>query len=269
MSKTPRFAIYPSAHSHATAEQFRLIATERGCEAMEGDNCPNPDFAVALGGDGTFLDVASRVADKQIPIIGINTGRLGFLASYAPDNLNQLIDDIITGNYTLHSHSLLHLTSPDTQLLGTPYALNEIAILKHDISAMITIHTAINGECLTTYQADGLLITTPTGSTAYNLSVGGPVIAPSTHAICLTPVAPHSLTLRPIVLDDTAEISLQVESRSSSFLISLDGRSQSYPHGIRLTIRKAPHSVHVVTPKNHSFLSTLREKMMWGADCRE
>lgn len=269
MSKKLKFTLYHSPHSQAAAQQFLSAATERGCEIIDNDQCHSAHFVVALGGDGTFLDAASKVADKQIPIIGINTGRLGFLSSYSPNHIAQTIDDILADRYTIQSHSVLALTSPDIQLSDTPYALNEIAILKHDISSMITIHTSINGEYLTTYQSDGLLIATPTGSTAYSLSVGGPIIVPQSETICLTPVAPHSLNMRPIVLTDTTEITLQVESRSRSFLISLDGRSQSYPDRICLTIRKAPHTVQVVTPLRHSFLSTLRTKMMWGADCRE
>lgn len=237
------------------------------CELTDDDDF-TADFAVCLGGDGTFLDVASRVADKQIPIIGFNTGRLGFLASYQPSHIEDAIADIYSGNYNIEAHSVLQLFCDDLELQGYPFALNEIAILKHDISSMITIHTDIDGEHLTTYQADGLIVSTPTGSTAYSLSVGGPIIVPQSDAICLTPVAPHSLNMRPIVLCDDAEIELRVESRSGNFLISLDGRSQSYRDNIHLRIRKAPYSVNVVTQPGHNFFSTLHKKMMWGADRR-
>ena len=237
------------------------------CELIDGDDF-SADFAVCLGGDGTFLDVASRVADKQIPIIGFNTGRLGFLASYQPSRIENAIADIYSGNYNIEAHSVLQLFCDDLELQGYPFALNEIAILKHDISSMITIHTDIDNEHLTTYQADGLIVSTPTGSTAYSLSVGGPIIVPQSDTICLTPVAPHSLNMRPIVLCDDAEIELRVESRSGNFLISLDGRSQSYRDNVHLRIRKAPYSVNVVTQPEHNFFSTLRKKMMWGADRR-
>lgn len=237
------------------------------CELIDGDDF-SADFAVCLGGDGTFLDVASRVADKQIPIIGFNTGRLGFLASYQPSRIEDAIADIYNGNYNIEAHSVLQLFCDDLELQGYPFALNEIAILKHDISSMITIHTDIDNEHLTTYQADGLIVSTPTGSTAYSLSVGGPIIVPQSDTICLTPVAPHSLNMRPIVLCDDAEIELRVESRSGNFLISLDGRSQSYRDNVHLRIRKAPYSVNVVTQPGHNFFSTLRKKMMWGADRR-
>jgi len=223
---------------------------------------------VCMGGDGTFLDVASRVGDKEIPIIGINTGRLGFLASFSPDHIEATMADIYDGNFGVEAHSVLNISCDEMELKGYPCALNEIAILKHDISSMISIHTDINDEYLTTYQADGLIIGTPTGSTAYSLSVGGPIIVPQSDTISLTPVAPHSLNMRPLVLCDNSEISLRVESRSNSFLISLDGRSQSYPDNIHLRIRKAPYSVKVVTRQGQSFFSTLRKKMMWGTDSR-
>ena len=237
------------------------------CELIK-DNDFTADFAVCLGGDGTFLDVASRVADKQIPIIGFNTGRLGFLASYQPDRIEDAIADIYAGNYNVEAHSVLQLFCDELELQGYPFALNEIAILKHDISSMITIHTDIDDEYLTTYQADGLIVGTPTGSTAYSLSVGGPIIVPQSETICLTPVAPHSLNMRPIVLCDDAEVELRVESRSGNFLVSLDGRSQSYRDNVHLRIRKAPYVVNVVTQTGHNFFSTLRKKMMWGADRR-
>lgn len=226
------------------------------------------DFAVCMGGDGTFLDVASRVGSKQIPIIGFNTGRLGFLASFSPDRIEDTIADIVAGNYTVEHRSVLQLSCDEFDLKDYPFALNEIAILKHDISSMIAIHTDINDEYLTTYQADGLIVGTPTGSTAYSLSVGGPIIVPDSEAITLTPVAPHSLNMRPIVLCDDAEITLRVESRSGNFLISLDGRSQSYPDNVHLRIRKAPYVVNVVTRPGQNFFNTLRKKMMWGTDVR-
>ena len=237
------------------------------CEIIT-DNNFTADYAVCMGGDGTFLDVASRVASKEIPIIGFNTGRLGFLANFSPDHIDKTIRDIYAGNFSVAQHSVLCISCDEMQLKDYPCALNEIAILKHDISSMITIHTDINDEYLTTYQADGLIIATPTGSTAYSLSVGGPIIVPQSNTICLTPVAPHSLNMRPIVLTDDCEITLRVESRSHSFLISLDGRSESYPENVHLHICKAPYHVNVVTHKDQSFFSTLRKKMMWGADRR-
>ncbi len=293
MTKKLKFALFGNVYQErksAAVQKFFAIASERKAEIAMPEqfhqfltnnlkiNVPTceiiknnqfeADYIVCMGGDGTFLDVASRVADKEIPIVGINTGRLGFLASFSPDHIESTIADLYEGNFNVERHSVLNISCDEMELKGYPFALNEIAILKHDISSMITIHTNINDEYLTTYQADGLIIGTPTGSTAYSLSVGGPIIVPQSDTICLTPVAPHSLNMRPIVLCDNSEISLRVESRSHSFLISLDGRSQSYPDNIHLRIRKAPYCVKVVTRQGQSFFSTLRKKMMWGADNR-
>lgn len=237
------------------------------CEIIT-DNNFSADYVICMGGDGTFLDVASRVASKQIPIIGFNTGRLGFLAAFSPDHIEETMHDIYEGRFDIEAHSVLCISCDEMHLKDYPCALNEIAILKHDISSMITIHTDINDEYLTTYQADGLIISTPTGSTAYSLSVGGPIVVPQSNTIGITPVAPHSLNMRPIILTDDSEISLRVESRSHSFLISLDGRSESYPENVNLHICKAPYVVNVVTRKGQNFFSTLRKKMMWGADRR-
>lgn len=257
----------------AISEQFHTFLCQTmkievpKCEIITGNDF-TADYVVCMGGDGTFLDVASRVASKEIPIVGFNTGRLGFLANFSPENMEQAMRDVVEGNIAVEAHSVLCISCDEMQLKDYPCALNEIAILKHDISSMITIHTDINDERLTTYQADGLIIATPTGSTAYSLSVGGPIVAPQSNAMILTPVAPHSLNMRPIVLTDDCEVTLRVESRSHNFLISLDGRSQSYPENIHLHICKAPYHVNVVTGKGQGFFSTLRKKMMWGADRR-
>ncbi len=237
------------------------------CEIIENDDF-SADFVVCMGGDGTFLNVAARVREKQIPIIGFNTGRLGFLASFSPENIEETVSDICKGNFTVHNHTVLHATAKGRELGGIPFALNEVAVLKHDISSMISIHTSIDGEYLTTYMADGLIIGTPTGSTAYSLSVGGPIVVPEGNIITLTPVAPHSLNMRPIVLTDKSEVELTVQSRSGSFLVAVDGRSQSYPDSVVISIKKADYDVKVVTKRGQSFFSTLRRKMMWGADSR-
>lgn len=238
------------------------------CEVVSGYNF-DADIVVCMGGDGTFLDAASKVGVRETPILGINTGRLGFLASFSPETIDEAVEDLYTDNYSIERHSVLNISCDELELEGYPYALNEISILKHDISSMISIHTYINNEYLTTYLADGLIVGTPTGSTAYSLSVGGPIIEPLCDTITLTPVAPHSLNMRPIVIRDTSVITLCVESRSHNFLISLDGRSRSYRENIHLRIRKAPYAVKVVTHKDQSFFTTLRKKMMWGADSRE
>lgn len=265
------------AHGIAIAVESEFLAFLRDklqicvpdCEVITGDSIGDVDYVVCMGGDGTFLGVASRIGNAQVPILGINTGRLGFLASFSSDDIEVAVADICKGRVCVERRSLLQVLCDDEPLQGYPFALNEVAILKHDISSMISIHTRINGEYLTTYQADGLIVGTPTGSTAYSLSVGGPIVVPNSHTMSLTPVAPHSLNMRPLVLCDDSEVELCVESRSHSFLVAMDGRSQSYRDGIHLRIRRAPYDVQVVVHPGESFFTTLRRKMMWGTDHRE
>ena len=226
------------------------------------------DMIVSLGGDGTFLKAASRAVKKNIPILGINTGRLGFLADVQADEMEDMIDEIYANHYKIEERAMLHLSSNDERLNAEPYALNEIALLKHDSSSMISICASVNGQHLNTYQADGLIIATPTGSTAYSLSVGGPIIVPHSQTMTLTPVAPHSLTCRPIVICDEWEVQLEVESRSHNFLVSIDGHSFSCDEQTRLRITKADQRLRMVKRFNHHFFDTLRRKMMWGADSR-
>ena len=226
------------------------------------------DMVISLGGDGTFLKAASHVGRKGIPILGINTGRLGFLADISPEEMEETFDEIHRQHYRTEERSVLQLKCDHPNLMKEPCALNEIAVLKRDSSSMISIRATVSGSLLTTYQADGLIIATPTGSTAYSLSVGGPIIAPDSKAIALTPVAPHSLNMRPIVICDDREITLDVESRSHNFLVAIDGRSESCRENTRLTISKADYTVKVVKRYDHHFFDTLRNKMMWGADIR-
>ncbi len=236
-------------------------------QLFEGDEF-DADMAISIGGDGTFLKAASQVGKKDIPILGINTGRLGFLADISPEVMEDTFDEIYSNHYKIEERSVLQLRCNDEQLMKSPYALNEIAVLKRDSSSMISIHTAINGAPLTTYQADGLVIATPTGSTAYSLSVGGPIIVPHSKTIAITPVAPHSLNVRPIVICDDWEITLDVESRSHNFLVAIDGRSEKCREATRLSISRADYTIKVVKRFDHIFFDTLRNKMMWGADVR-
>lgn len=226
------------------------------------------DMVISLGGDGTFLKTASLVGRKGIPILGINTGRLGFLADISPEEMEDTFDEIYAHHYRIEEHSVLQLKCDNERLMQAPYALNEIAVLKRDSSSMISIRATVNGSLLTTYQADGLIVATPTGSTAYSLSVGGPIIAPDSKAIALTPVAPHSLNMRPIVICDDREITLEVESRNHNFLVAIDGRSEPCNENTPLTISKADYTIKVVKRFDHRFFDTLRNKMMWGADIR-
>lgn len=226
------------------------------------------DFVISLGGDGTFLKAASKVGNRNVPIIGVNMGRLGYLADITPTEIEKAITMLYNGEFITESHAVIGVFVNGKPLKGCSFALNDIAVLKQDCASMITIHTKLNDENLVTYQADGLIVSTPTGSTAYSLSNGGPIIMPQTDVLCLTPVAPHSLNVRPIVVPASAEISLDVESRSHNFLVAIDGRSAKLPEGVRLTIRKAPYEVRIVKRRRHNFVATLREKMMWGIDIR-
>ena len=227
------------------------------------------DYVISLGGDGTFLKAASKVGPKQIPIIGVNMGRLGFLANVAPEEIRNVLDNVFEGEYEIEERAVIQLYADGKALGNCPFALNDIAILKRDNAAMISIKASVNGEYLVTYLADGLVISTPTGSTAYSLSVGGPIIVPQSGILSMTPVAPHSLNIRPIVISDEAEIKLEVQSRSHNFLAAVDGRSEKLSEGVTLTVKKAPHKVRIVKVYGQRFFSTLREKLMWGADTRQ
>ena len=204
---------------------------------FEGDDF-EADYVISMGGDGTFLKAASRVGDKGYPIVGVNMGRLGFLADVGPSEIEHALSAIYTGDYKIEEHvAIMVETEGVTQLTGCPFALNDIAVLKRDNASMISIRTAINGEHLVNYLADGLIVSTPTGSTAYSLSNGGPIIAPQAGVLCLSPVAPHSLNVRPIVVPDDAVVRLRVESRNHNFLVAIDGRSEKCAEGTTLTIR--------------------------------
>ena len=227
------------------------------------------DYVISLGGDGTFLKAASKVGPKQIPIIGVNMGRLGFLANVAPEEIRNVLDNVFEGEYEIEERAVIQLYADGKALGNCPFALNDIAILKRDNASMISIKASVNGEYLVTYLADGLVISTPTGSTAYSLSVGGPIIVPQSGILSMTPVAPHSLNIRPIVISDEAEIKLEVQSRSHNFLAAVDGRSEKLSEGVTLTVKKAPHKVRIVKVYGQRFFSTLREKLMWGADTRQ
>ena len=226
------------------------------------------DYVISMGGDGTFLKAASRVGAKGTPIIGINMGRLGFLADVLPSEIESALDSLYAGECQIEEHAVIQVEPKGGVLAGNPFALNDIAVLKRDDASMISIRTMVDGEFLVTYQADGLIVSTPTGSTAYNLSNGGPIIIPQSGSLCLTPVAPHSLNIRPIVINDTAEITLDIESRSHNYLVAIDGRSERMTEETRLVIRRAAHSIKIVKQRNQRYFSALREKLMWGADQR-
>lgn len=247
-----------------TAEQNQELG-EVG--TFEGDDF-NADYVISMGGDGTFLKAAVRVGIKSIPLIGINMGRLGFLADVLPGEVETALQAVLEGNYNIEEHTAIQISTNGGDFDGCHYALNDIAVLKRDIASMIGIHTSIDGSFLVNYQADGLIVSTPTGSTAYSLSNGGPIIVPQTRTLCLTPVAPHSLNIRPIVISDSSTVTLEVESRSHNYLVAVDGRSYTMHEGSTVTISKAPFVTRIVKPNGRRYFSSLRDKMMWGADKR-
>lgn len=235
------------------------------------DVLPLVDMAISVGGDGTFLRTAAIVGNSGIPILGINTGRLGFLAAINFSDVEATLQEINQGNYIIEKRSLLKLSATNTTLESgfNTTALNEVAVMKQDTSSMMTIHAFIDNDFLTSYQADGLIIATPSGSTAYSMSVGGPILLPNSPSFVLSPIAPHNLTSRPLIVGDNSKIRLTIESRSHNFLVSLDGQSQIFSENSEIEIEKADFVLNVVTRVGHTFFETLRDKLMWGVDVRK
>lgn len=226
------------------------------------------DAMLSLGGDGTFLETLAFVRDSGIPVLGINTGRLGFLANVAKTEINDAIETLMSKKFTIETRSLLSVTGPNGIFGEVNYGLNELTVMKKDTSSMITINAYINGDYLNSYFADGLIIATPTGSTAYSLSCGGPLVMPGSENFVITPVAPHNLNVRPLVISDNNVITLKVEGRSPNYLVTLDSRSEVIESNIELTIKKANFSAHLIKLENQSFFTTMRNKLLWGLDKR-
>ncbi|WP_299551811.1 NAD kinase [Seonamhaeicola sp.] len=228
------------------------------------------DFLISVGGDGTILRAITFVKDIDIPIIGLNTGRLGFLATIQVDAIEQALQNIIDGKYKISERSLLSVeTSPENEEIASlNFALNEVGISRKNTTSMITVETLLNGEYLTSYWSDGLIISTPTGSTGYSLSCGGPVMAPDTNGFVLTPIAPHNLSARPLVISDTTEIQLKVYGREEQHLVSLDSRIATLDNGTIIKIKKADFKIKMIDLLDESFLITLRKKLLWGEDKR-
>lgn len=226
------------------------------------------DVMLSIGGDGTFLEAVTYIRDTEIPVAGINSGRLGFLADIAQEEIPKALDSIFSGLFHTEKRTLLELQS-NAGLFGEfNFALNEITLHKRDDSSMISIRAWIDDEFLTTYWADGLIVSTPTGSTAYSLSVGGPLVVPGASDFILAPIAPHNMTVRPLIVPDDRVLRLQTGGRGRHVLVSLDSRSVVAEAGLELTIRKAPFQIITLRLKDHSFYNTLRTKLMWGADKR-
>ena len=226
------------------------------------------DCLISVGGDGTILDAVTLVRDSNIPILGINSGRLGFLASVGKDEIASAVESLVNRTFVVDKRSLIHSDSTLPLFGETPFALNEFALHKTDASGMIKIHTFINGEFLNTYWADGLIVSTPTGSTGYNLSCSGPIVFPESSSFVITPVAPHNLNVRPIVVSDTNIISFEVEVRTDKYICVMDARREWVDKSIQIAVKKENFTVSLVRFNENSFLSTLRNKLTWGMDKR-
>jgi len=225
------------------------------------------DFLFSLGGDGTFLETVNLIREQGIPVLGVNIGRLGFLSYISQENMEESLESVFSGRYDIEERMLLKVEVPGTDLTGQDVALNEVRIYKSS-GSLITIHVKINNEFLSSYWADGLLLSTPTGSTAYNLSVGGPIVVPESNSFVLSPIAPHNLTVRPLVLPDNAVLQLSVDSRDPQFQLAIDSRTIDLDVDTTVTLSKAGYSLKMIRIENISFYSTLRNKLMWGADKR-
>lgn len=226
------------------------------------------DFIFSLGGDGTLLDTVSFVGNRNIPILGINLGSLGFLAATLETEIPLALDCLEKDKFQVDTRSLLHLDSNNQIFQSHPFALNDFSIQRKDSSALVKIHTYLNGAFLCTYLGDGLIVSTPTGSTGYNLSCGGPIITPQTNSFIITPVAPHNLNIRPIIIPDTTIVSFEVEGRAKEFLCTLDARNEAIDNSVNLAISRENFDIHLVRLPGRTFLDTLRQKLFWGVDRR-
>lgn len=255
--KDSRLQIEKGLYEYLDSQSMDL----RDVDAVRGEDF-SADYVISLGGDGTFLQAARYVGRKEIPIVGINTGHLGFLADATIEDVATEFDMLIRGNCAIDRRTVIELVADC--VTECPFALNDIAVLKRDTASMISLEISINGEYLATYQADGLVVSTPTGSTAYSLAAGGPVVVPDSGTLTLTAVAPHSLNVRPVVVTDDSVIEIVVESRTGNFLIGVDGQSHKCC-AEKITIKKAPYQVKIIKRTENSFFSTLREKLFLGA----
>jgi NAD+ kinase len=232
------------------------------------DDLEKPDLMLSIGGDGTLLESATFVGKKNIPLVGINTGRLGFLATTPREELESSIEELISGSYKISERTLIKLLSEENLFGGLNFAMNEFALTKRDSSSMITVHTYIDGEFLNSYWADGLIVSTPTGSTGYSLSCGGPLVHPKTQNFIITPISPHNLNVRPMIVPDNSLISFEIEGRNQNFLISLDSRAEIVSSNIKLSVVKEDFQIQLVELKNYNYYKTLRSKLNWGLDAR-
>ena len=243
-------------------QDFKLKVFEHG------DNLKNLDFFISLGGDGTLLESVTYIGKSETPILGVNTGRLGFLATLSREETEKAFDDLFNRNYTVDERTMLKLVSDPKLFPGCSFALNDFTIMKKDTSAMITVHVSVDGELLNSYWADGVIISTPTGSTGYSLSCGGPLMFPESESFIVTPVSPHNLTVRPIVVSDQSELTFKIEGRSKKFLVSLDSRFETVDESVKLKIMKERFKAHLIQLPGQHYFKTLRQKLNWGLDIR-
>lgn len=257
-------------------EEFHQYLSEQGIRHncfltyKESDKLDQDiQLMLSLGGDGTMLAAVSIVGDSGIPVAGINFGRLGFLASINKNDIQASLSAILDQDYYLEKRALLSVQSPDSPLFGEKhYALNDITVFRYDSSAMITVEALLDNELLNSYWSDGLIIATPTGSTAYSLSCGGPIIMPRSNNFVITPMSPHNLNVRPVVISSDSVLDLKIESRSGQYLLTCDSRTEAFSTDIRLQVRKADFEINLIRLKNDSFFETLRNKLLWGLDAR-
>lgn len=248
-------------------EKAGLRPRIKGTFETHDDLPENTDFLFSIGGDGTFLETLSIVRKKDIPVVGLNTGRLGFLSYISQDSLEESLESIFSGHFDLEERMLLEVSSSGSSAPEFNMALNEVRIYK-DSASLVTIHVHVDDDFLTSYWADGLILSTPTGSTAYNLSVGGPIVVPESDTMVLSPIAPHNLTVRPLVLPGKAKLQFTVDTREPVYQLALDSRSWDIPIEEKITVARAEHTLKMVRIENISFFSTLRNKFMWGIDKR-
>jgi NAD+ kinase len=255
--------------SASFAAQLKKAGLKKRLETYQlGSSLQEIKFMLSLGGDGTLLETVTHVGKTETPILGINLGRLGFLATINKDETTMALEKVFEGAYSVDKRALLRLETKEDLFQGVNFALNDLTIMKKDTATMITVHTYIDGEYLNSYWADGLIVSTPTGSTGYNLSCGGPLVFPRSGNFIVTPVSPHNLTARPIVVADTSEITLEVEGRSKSFLITLDSRVATGNEDIKLTVKKESFKANLIQLEGQHYFKTLRQKLNWGFDIR-
>ena len=233
-----------------------------------GDNLKNLDFFISVGGDGTLLESVTYVGKTETPILGVNAGRLGFLATISREEIEKALDNLLKGNYVVDARTMLRLVSDPKLFSGLDFALNDFTIMKKDTSSMITVHVSVDGELLNSYWADGVIVSTPTGSTGYSLSCGGPLVFPESENFVITPVSPHNLTARPIVISDKSELTFKIEGRNKKFHVSLDSRFETVDESVRLKIKKERFKAHLIQLPGQHYFKTLRQKLNWGLDIR-